>query len=80
MPKKSLQFYVFWLKYRFQYRGIAKLVRHQVLILASVGSSPATPAIFASVANSIFYGVYISTINFVLKNRYFAIFMFDKIV
>ena len=45
MPKKSLQFYVFWLKYRFQYRGIAKLVRHQVLILASVGSSPATPAI-----------------------------------
>ena len=46
MPKKSLQFYVFWLKYRFQYRGIAKLVRHQVLILASVGSSPATPAIF----------------------------------
>ena len=34
MPKKSLQFYVFWLKYRFQYRGIAKLVRHQVLILA----------------------------------------------
>lgn len=43
MPKKSLQFYVFWLKYRFQYRGIAKLVRHQVLILASVGSSPATP-------------------------------------
>lgn len=46
MPKKSLQFYVFWLKYRFQYRGIAKLVRHQVLILACVGSSPATPAIF----------------------------------
>ena len=28
------------------YRGIAKLVRHQVLILTSVGSSPATPAIF----------------------------------
>ena len=27
-------------------RGIAKLVRHQVLILTSVGSSPATPAIF----------------------------------
>ena len=49
MPKKSLQFYVFWLKYRFQYRGIAKLVRHQVLILASVGSSPATPAIFKDV-------------------------------
>ena len=49
MPKKSLQFYVFWLKYRFQYRGIAKLVRHQVLILASVGSSPATPTIFNDV-------------------------------
>ena len=49
MPKKSLQFYFFWLKYRFQYRGIAKLVRHQVLILASVGSSPATPAIFKDV-------------------------------
>ena len=39
MAKKSLQFYVFWLKYRFQYRGIAKLVRHQVLILTFAGSS-----------------------------------------
>ena len=28
------------------YRGIAKLVRHQVLILTFVGSSPATSAIF----------------------------------
>ena len=26
--------------------GVAKLVRHKVLILACVGSSPATPAIF----------------------------------
>lgn len=27
-------------------RGMAKLVRHKILILACVGSSPATPAIF----------------------------------
>ncbi len=27
-------------------RGIAKSVRHQILILACVGSSPATPATF----------------------------------
>ena len=30
------------------YRGVAKLVRHQVLILTSVGSSPATSAILSS--------------------------------
>ena len=29
------------------YRGIAKLVRHQVLILTFVGSSPATSAILS---------------------------------
>ncbi len=28
------------------YWGVAKLVRHKVLILAFAGSSPATPAIF----------------------------------
>ena len=28
----------------FSYRGIAKSVRHQILILACVGSSPAIPA------------------------------------
>ena len=34
----NLKYASFW--------GVAKLVRHKVLILACVGSSPATPAIF----------------------------------
>ena len=40
-----LAFYKIISKIMRSYRGIAKLVRHQVLILAFVGSSPATPAI-----------------------------------
>lgn len=37
--------------YRDTYRDIAKSVRHQILILAFVGSSPAIPAIIRAISS-----------------------------